>query len=204
MGSVNKAIVVGNLGRNAECRFTPAGQPVASFSVATTEKFKTKDGTPKEETEWHRIVLWGKQAETLQPYLVKGKSVYVEGKLQTRQWEKDGQKHYTTEINADRIVLLGGKDAKLAKSLIGRYDEADLRRWLEAFFKSRDSFIQGSTYSLGVFSSCLGKLIAADVRVRVETVDEDYRAMRRRVEAEQEALEAQREQERARFRKGVA
>ena len=108
MGSVNKAIVVGNLGRNAEVRFTPAGQPVSSFSVATTEKFKTKEGVQKEETEWHRIVLWGKQAETLQPCLVKGKSVYVEGKLTTRSYEKDGQKHYSTEIKADRVVLLGG------------------------------------------------------------------------------------------------
>jgi hypothetical protein len=86
---------------------------------------------------------------------------------------------------------LGGKDAKLAKSLIGRYDEADLRRWLDAFFKSRDSFIQGSTYSLGVFSSCLGKIIAADARVRVTTESAEDAALRKadraRVEAEQEA-----------------
>jgi single-strand DNA-binding protein len=108
MGSVNKAILVGNLGRDAEVRFTPGGQAVASFSIATTENWTSKDGEKKEQTEWHKIVLWGKSAETLQPYLTKGKQIYVEGRLQTRNWEKDGQKHYTTEVKADRIVLLGG------------------------------------------------------------------------------------------------
>jgi single-strand DNA-binding protein len=107
MGSVNKAILVGNLGRDAEVKVTASGQSVASFSIATTETW-TKDGEKKEKTEWHRIVLWGRQADTLQPYLTKGKQIYVEGRIETRQWEKDGQKHYTTEIKADRIVLLGG------------------------------------------------------------------------------------------------
>jgi single-strand DNA-binding protein len=107
MGSVNKVILVGNLGRDAEVKVTAGGQSVASFSIATTETW-TKDGEKKEKTEWHRIVLWGRQAESLQPYLTKGKQVYLEGRLETRQWEKDGQKHYTTEIKADRIVLLGG------------------------------------------------------------------------------------------------
>jgi single-strand DNA-binding protein len=108
MGSVNKVLLVGNLGRDAEVRYTPGGAPVASFSIATTENWTSKDGEKHEQTEWHRIVLWGKQAETLQPYLTKGKQIFVEGRLQTRQWEKDNQKHYTTEIKADRIVLLGG------------------------------------------------------------------------------------------------
>ena len=107
MGSVNKVILVGNLGRDAEVKVTASGQSVASFSIATTETW-TKDGEKKEKTEWHRIVLWGRQADTLQPYLTKGKQIYVEGRLETRQWEKDGQKHYTTEVKADRIVLLGG------------------------------------------------------------------------------------------------
>jgi single-strand DNA-binding protein len=107
MGSVNKVILVGNLGRDAEVKVTPSGQSVASFSIATTETW-TKDGEKKEKTEWHRIVLWGRQADTLQPYLTKGKQIYVEGRLETRQWEKEGQKHYTTEVKADRIVLLGG------------------------------------------------------------------------------------------------
>jgi single-strand DNA-binding protein len=104
---VNKVILVGNLGRDAEVKVTASGQSVASFSIATTETW-TKDGEKKEKTEWHRIVLWGRQADTLQPYLTKGKQIYVEGRLETRNWEKDGQKHYTTEVKADRIVLLGG------------------------------------------------------------------------------------------------
>ena len=89
-------------------RSTPGGQTVASFSIATTENWTSKEGEKKEQTEWHRIVLWGKTADSLQPYLVKGKQIYLEGRLQTRQWEKEGQKHYTTEVKADKIVLLGG------------------------------------------------------------------------------------------------
>src|SRR3990170_722356 len=108
MGSVNKVILVGNLGKDAEVKVTGGGQSVASFSIATTENWTSKEGEKKEKTEWHRIVLWGRPADALQPYLVKGKQIYVEGRLQTRQWEKDGQKHYTTEVKADRIVLLGG------------------------------------------------------------------------------------------------
>ena len=108
MGSVNKVILVGNLGKDAEVRVTPGGQSVASFSIATTENWTSKEGEKKEQTEWHRIVLWGKAADSLQPYLVKGKQIYLEGRLQTRQWEKEGQKHYTTEVKADKIVLLGG------------------------------------------------------------------------------------------------
>ena len=107
MGSVNKVILVGNLGKDAEVKVTPGGQTVANFSIATTENW-TKEGEKKELTEWHRIVLWGKTADALQPYLVKGKQIYLEGRLQTRQWEKDGQKHYTTEVKADKVVLLGG------------------------------------------------------------------------------------------------
>ncbi|MSO50827.1 MAG: single-stranded DNA-binding protein [Acidobacterium sp.] len=111
MGSVNKVILVGNLGKDAEVRVTPGGQTVASFSIATTENWTSKEGEKKEQTEWHRIVLWGKTADSLQPYLVKGKQIYLEGRLQTRQWEKEGQKHYTTEVKADKIVLLGGGGA---------------------------------------------------------------------------------------------
>jgi single-strand DNA-binding protein len=96
------------VGKDAEVRVTPGGQSVASFSMATTENWTSKEGEKKEQTEWHRIVLWGKAADSLQPYLVKGKQIYLEGRLQTRQWDKDGQKHYTTEVKADKIVLLGG------------------------------------------------------------------------------------------------
>src|SRR6266566_3787639 len=109
MGSVNKVILVGNLGRDAELRYTPGGAAVATLNMATTEVWNDKGGQRQEKTEWHRIVLWGKQAESLQEYLTKGKQIYVEGRLQTRQWDdKDGNKRYTTEIKADRITLLGG------------------------------------------------------------------------------------------------
>src|SRR5204863_7844413 len=109
MGSVNKVIRVGNLGRDAELRYTPGGAAVSTLNMATTEVWNDKSGQRQEKTEWHRVVLWGKTAESLSEYLTKGKQIYVEGKLQTRQWDdKDGNKRYTTEIKGDRIVLLGG------------------------------------------------------------------------------------------------
>src|SRR4026208_1139520 len=109
MGSVNKVILVGNLGRDAELRYTPGGAAVATLSLATTETWNDKEGQRQEKTEWHRVALWGKQAETLSQYLQKGKQIYIEGRSQTRQWDdKDGNKRYTTEIRGDRIVLLSG------------------------------------------------------------------------------------------------
>ena len=109
MGSVNKVILVGNLGRDAELRYTPGGAAVATLNMATTEVWNDKQGQRQEKTEWHRVVLWGKSAESLTEYLTKGKQIYVEGRLQTRQWDdKDGNKRYTTEIRGDRVVLLGG------------------------------------------------------------------------------------------------
>lgn len=109
MGSVNKAILVGNLGRDAEMRFTQGGTAVATVSIATTDVFNDRDGQKREDTQWHRIVIWGKTAESIQPYLTKGKQIYVEGKIQTREWtDKEGKQVKTTEIRADRVVLLGG------------------------------------------------------------------------------------------------
>ena len=109
MGSVNKVILVGNLGRDAELRYTPGGAAVATLNMATTEVWNDKAGQKQEKTEWHRVVLWGKTAESLNEYLTKGKQIYVEGRLQTRQWDdKDGNKRYTTEIRGDKVVLLGG------------------------------------------------------------------------------------------------
>jgi single-strand DNA-binding protein len=109
VGSVNKVILVGNLGRDAELRYTPGGAAVATLNLATTEVWNDKNQQRQEKTEWHRVILWGKQAESLQEYLTKGKQIYVEGRLQTRQLDdKDGNKRYTTEIKADRITLLGG------------------------------------------------------------------------------------------------
>jgi single-strand DNA-binding protein len=109
MGSVNKVILVGNLGRDAELRYTPTGAAVSKFSVATTEVWNDKSGQRQERTEWHNIDLWGKQAETLSGYLVKGKQVYVEGRLQTDEYtDKEGNKRKTTRVRCDRVVLLGG------------------------------------------------------------------------------------------------
>ena len=109
MASVNKVILIGNLGRDPELRYTQSGQAVANFSVATTDKFTDKEGNPQERTEWHRIVVWGKQAENCAQYLSKGRSAYIEGSLQTRDWEdKEGIKRYTTEVRAQRVQFLGG------------------------------------------------------------------------------------------------
>ena len=109
MGSVNKVILVGNLGRDAELRYTPGGAAVAKFSLATTETWNDKSGQKQERTEWHNIDIWGKQAETLTEYLRKGKQVYVEGRLQTDEYtDKEGIKRKSTKVRGDRIVLLGG------------------------------------------------------------------------------------------------
>lgn len=108
MGSVNKVILVGNLGRDVEVRYTPSGAAVAKFSVATTEVWNDKSGQRQERTEWHNIDLWGKQAESLKDYLVKGKQVYLEGRLQTDEYtDKEGIKRKTTRVRCDRVVLLG-------------------------------------------------------------------------------------------------
>jgi single-strand DNA-binding protein len=110
MGSVNKVILVGNLGKDAELRYTPGGAPVATANLATTEVWNDRtSGQRQEKTEWHRVIIWGKTAESLSEYLTKGKQIYVEGRLQTRSWDdKDGNKRYTTEVRADRVVLLSG------------------------------------------------------------------------------------------------
>ncbi len=108
MASVNKVILVGNLGRDPEVRFTPSGAAVANFTMATTERWTDPSGEKKERTEWHRIVVWGKQAEIAGEYLKKGRQVYVEGSLQTREWtDREGNKRYTTEVRAQRIQMLG-------------------------------------------------------------------------------------------------
>ncbi|MCK5606736.1 single-stranded DNA-binding protein [Candidatus Pacearchaeota archaeon] len=108
MGSVNKVILVGNLGRDPEVRYTKAGQAVASFSLATSEKWTGKDGNKEEKTEWHKIIAWGKLGEVCGEYLNKGKQIYIEGRLQTREWEdKEGVKHHTTEIVANNMTMLG-------------------------------------------------------------------------------------------------
>ncbi|HLW71296.1 MAG TPA: single-stranded DNA-binding protein [Candidatus Binataceae bacterium] len=108
---MNKAILVGNLGRDPEIRSTPSGQNVANFSIATTENFNDRSGAKQERTEWHRIVAWGKLADVCGQYLKKGRQVYVEGRITTRQYEaKDGSgKRYSTEIVAQTVQFLGGR-----------------------------------------------------------------------------------------------
>ncbi len=111
MASVNKVILVGNLGKDPEVRATPSGQNVAKFSIATTDRWKSKvNGQMEEKTEWHNIVAWGRLAELCRDYLAKGRSVYVEGSLQTRTWDdKEGKKHYMTEVVAQTIQFLGSR-----------------------------------------------------------------------------------------------
>jgi single-strand DNA-binding protein len=110
MASVNKVILVGNLGRDPELRYIQSGQAVANFSLATSDRWRDKEGNNQERTEWHRIVVWGKSAENCAQYLQKGRSVYVEGRLQTQEWEdKEGIKRKTTEVVAQTVQFLGGR-----------------------------------------------------------------------------------------------
>ena len=112
MASVNKVILLGNLGRDPETRYTTGGDAVTNLNIATSEQWKDKSGEKQERTEWHRVVLFGRQAEIAGEYLKKGRSVYIEGRLQTRKYtDKDGVEKYSTEIVADRMQLLGGRDA---------------------------------------------------------------------------------------------
>lgn len=108
MAGVNKAIIVGNLGRDPEMRATQSGRQVANFSIATSRSYTTGDGEKRDETEWHRIVAWGRLAEICGQYLQKGKQVYIEGRIQTRKWQdQSGADRYTTEIVADQMQMLG-------------------------------------------------------------------------------------------------
>jgi single-strand DNA-binding protein len=111
MASVNKVILVGNLGRDPETRYTTGGDAVTNIRVATTDTWKDKNGDKQEKTEWHTVVFFGRQAEIAGEYLKKGRQVYVEGRLQTRKWQdKEGQDRYTTEIVADRMQMLGSRE----------------------------------------------------------------------------------------------
>ncbi len=110
MASLNKVMLIGNLGKDPEVRYTTSGTAVASFSVATSERYKSKSGDWEEKTEWHNVVLWGRQAEVAGEWLAKGKTVYIEGRLQTRKWQdKDGRDRYTTEIVGEKMQMLSPK-----------------------------------------------------------------------------------------------
>lgn len=107
---LNKVMIIGNLGRDPEIRYTPSGRPVTSFSVATTRTWVNYDGERKEETEWFNVVAWGPLAEICNQYLASGKQVYIEGRLQTRGWEDEqGRRHFRTEIVAQEMILLGDR-----------------------------------------------------------------------------------------------
>lgn len=110
MASLNKVMLIGNLGKDPEVRYTAAGTAVASFSLATSEKFKNKNGEWEEKTEWHNVTLWARLAEIAGEYLAKGKTVYIEGRLQTRKWQdRDGKDRYTTEVVGEKMQMLSGK-----------------------------------------------------------------------------------------------
>ena len=122
MSGVNKVILIGNLGRDPEVRYTESKIPVASFSIATTETYKDRNtGDRKDITEWHNIVLWRGLAEIAEKYLRKGSQVYIEGKLRTRSWEKDGVTRYTTEIVADNMTMLGGRSSEAPPHPVDTY-----------------------------------------------------------------------------------
>jgi len=114
---LNKVMLIGYVGKDVELRYTPAGAPIANFSLATSERWKSKTGEKVEKTEWHKIVAFNKLAEICGEYLTKGKLVYIEGKVQTRSWEdKDGIKRYSTEIVANNMTMLGGSKTSSANT----------------------------------------------------------------------------------------
>ena len=119
MASLNKVLLIGNMGKDPEVRYTASGTAVASFSLATSEKFKNKGGEWEERTEWHNIILWGRLAEIAGEYLTKGKTVFIEGRLQTRKWQdRDGKDRFTTEIVGEKMQMLSRKEGN------GRTEEA--------------------------------------------------------------------------------
>ena len=118
MASVNKVILVGNLGRDPEVRYMPSGDAMVNISLATTDNWRDKNGEKQEKTEWHRVVMFGKVAEIAGEYLKKGSQAYFEGRLQTRKWtDKEGQERYTTEIVADRMQMLGSRSGGAARAM---------------------------------------------------------------------------------------
>src|SRR5262245_59667629 len=124
MMSVNRALLIGNLGKDPEVRFTPGGQAVARFPVATSEVWNDREGQRQQRTEWHNVVVWGKQAETCGTYLAKGRQVFIEGSIRSRQYDdKEGNKRYITEIIAQRVQFLGGGGGRGGESR-GMHDEA--------------------------------------------------------------------------------
>ena len=155
-GSLNKAILIGRLGRDPEMRYTPSGQPVANFSIATDETYTGKDGQKVEKTEWHRIVVWGKQAEFCGNYLAKGRLVYIEGKIETRKWtDKDGAEKYTTEIKADRVVGLDSRQSERLLPARRKHRQPHIPRPLPRFRIEIDKFDPAAQIRRGFFQHIL-------------------------------------------------
>jgi single-strand DNA-binding protein len=120
MASVNKVILVGNLGKDPEVRFTPSGRAVAKFPLATTDSWVDQESGRQERTEWHNVVVWGKQAESCGQYLAKGRQVYIEGSIRSRSYDdKDGNKRYITEVVAQRVQFLGGGGGRSSQQYEG-------------------------------------------------------------------------------------
>lgn len=125
--SLNKLLLIGNLGKDPEVRFTSGGRAVARFPVATSEQWTDQNGERQERTEWHNVVVWGKQAETCGQYLAKGRQVFIEGSVRTRQYDdKDGNKRYITEVIAQRVQFLGGRGGDAPPARGGGGSEPDL------------------------------------------------------------------------------
>lgn len=144
MASLNKVMLIGNLGKDPEVRYTAGGTAVASFSLATSEKFKGKDGQWEEKTEWHNITLWARLAEIAGEYLSKGKTVYIEGRLQTRKWtDKEGKDRYTTEIVGEKMQMLSGKGEGGGNQGGGQRSGGG---------RPQQDYNQGSTYEEPVFN----------------------------------------------------
>ena len=146
MPSVNKVILMGNLGKDPEVRFMPNGDAVCNFSIATTDSWKDKAGERQEKTEWHNIVMYSRLAEIAGEYLKKGRPVYIEGRLQTRKWQtKEGQDRYTTEIIADSMQMLGGRDG--APAQLGSNNEDKIKDDFDQTPKRNNQVEQSNTGS---------------------------------------------------------
>ncbi|HTP66542.1 MAG TPA: single-stranded DNA-binding protein [Geobacteraceae bacterium] len=138
MASLNKVMLIGNLGKDPEVRYTSNGTAVASFSLATSERFKNKNGEWEDRTEWHNITLWGRLAEIAGEYLAKGRTVFIEGRLQTRKWQdRDGRDRYTTEIVGDKMQMLSGK-GEGARQGAGRPESQEAPAYEEPVFNPDD------------------------------------------------------------------
>ncbi len=161
MASVNKVILIGNLGRDPETRYTTEGSmPITTLALATTRVYKNQAGQKVEETEWHRVILFSRLAEICQQYLRKGSSVYIEGRLRTRKWEKDGQTHYATEIVGESMQMLGGRAQTQGAPVAQPADEFE-------------TFSRTQPMRSAPMSSAPTQRTASQIAEPIDTLDED-------------------------------